>query len=64
MFKVIEIYRDGEQTEWGKKFNMKHSAEKAIMDDIDMNFDNCSDMIEKYRIVNENGKTIKIIYCD
>ena len=64
MFSIIEIYRNGEKSEWGKKFNLKYNAEKAIMDDIDINFDNCSDMVEKYQIANETGKVLKTIYCD
>lgn len=64
MFSIIEIYRDGEQSEWGKKFNLKHNAEKAIMEDYNINFDNASDMVEKYQIINESRKVVKTIYCD
>ena len=65
MFEVIEVYRyrDG-SCKWGKKFNYKFEAEKAIMEDYNMNFDNASDMIEKYQIINKNSKVIETIYCD
>ena len=65
MFEVIEVYRYGEGScKWGKKFNYELQAEKAIMEDYNMNFDNASDMIEKYQIINKNGKVIKTIHCD
>lgn len=55
--------KDGNKFVWKIGFNDISSAEKAIDEDYERKFNNCSEETEKYQIISCN-RVIKTIYVD